>query len=74
MTELQVKEEKSFNAEATEGTQEHSFVRETSRMWEPMDNQNFTYMERLTDREKQGTARDFIREHKVGNFWDFVNS
>lgn len=60
-----MKEEKSFQAEATSVDQDQSFVRESSRYWEPIDNQNFSYMERLVDREKQGPSRDFLKEHKV---------
>lgn len=61
--ELQVKEEKSFIAEATTATHEQSFVRESSRYWEPIDHTNISYMEKLVDREKQGQYRNFLQEH-----------
>lgn len=60
-----MKEEKSFIAEATTATHEQSFVRESSRYWEPIDNMNISYMEKLVDREKQGQSRDFLQEHIV---------
>ncbi|XP_053378149.1 uncharacterized protein LOC123529262 isoform X2 [Mercenaria mercenaria] len=62
--ELQVKDEKSFVAEATTATHEQSFVREPSKYWEPIDNLNISYMEKLVDREKQGQSRDFMQEHR----------
>ncbi|XP_060570277.1 uncharacterized protein LOC132728621 [Ruditapes philippinarum] len=61
--ELQVKEEKSFIAEATTATHEQSFVRESSRYWEPIDNLNISYMEKLVNRENNGQSRDFLQEH-----------
>jgi hypothetical protein len=60
-----VKEEKSFIAEATTATHEQSFVRESSRYWEPIDNLNISYMEKLVNRENNGQARDFLQEHLV---------
>ncbi|KAL4225876.1 hypothetical protein ACF0H5_013865 [Mactra antiquata] len=61
--ELQVREEKSFAAEATT-TREQSFVHDSNRYWEPIDNLNIEYLEKLVDREKNGQSRDFLKEHK----------
>lgn len=52
-------------AEVTTGDQEQSFMKDSGRYWEPIDNQNYSYMEKLTDREQNGLARDFLKEHKV---------
>ncbi|XP_052781235.1 uncharacterized protein LOC128217855 isoform X2 [Mya arenaria] len=62
--DLLVKEERSYRAEVTTATHEQSFLRESSHFWEPIDNQNFSYMERLVDREKQASSKDFLKEHK----------
>jgi len=66
ITELQVtKRESSFIADATSADQERSYLQDSARYWEPIDNQNYNYMEQITSRDKYGPTRDFLKEHKV---------
>ena len=51
-------------AEATT-TQEQSVIPDSGRYWEPIDNLNITYMERLAQRGEAGQTRDFMKEYKV---------
>ena len=65
--ELQVHEEKSFAAlPTTASTRQRSFVQEpTSRSWDPIDNLNMLYLEKLRDRDTTGPSKDFIQENRV---------
>ena len=64
---MQVHEEKSFAAlPTTASTRQRSFVQEpTSRSWDPIDNLNMLYLEKLRDRDTTGPSKDFIQENRV---------
>lgn len=64
--ELQLHEEKSFAAmPTTAASRERSFVRDTARSWEPLDNLNTLYMKKMRDRDTAVSAKDYIQDNKV---------
>ena len=64
--ELQLHEEKSFAVMPTTATsRERSFVRDTARSWEPLDNLNMLYMEKLRDRDKAVASKNYIKDNMV---------
>ena len=49
----------------TATSRERSFVRDTARSWEPLDNLNMLYMEKLRDRDKAVASKNYIKDNMV---------